>query len=167
MQCQSRELYFQCGDEIGVSVMWKNAITLGLVMMLVTTFLSLPGCEFGPESTFELAGESRLPKWFTLPAGLSRSDVTVTAYYYVKSSGRTSKFIMHDQKRQKLAEVTGISKGSEPLKLKRHRDNASSPYPMYEVVTANGITEIIEHRRMEPKFYVTDDPAVLEEIGRP
>jgi hypothetical protein len=36
----------------------------------------------------------------------------------------------------------------------------------YEVVTVNGITEIIEHRKMEPLFYVTDDAAVWEELGQ-
>jgi hypothetical protein len=134
-------------------------------MMLVAACLSLSGCEFGPESSFELAQESRLPKWFTLPHGLSRSDVTVTMNYYVESSGRTSKFILRDQKKQKLAEVTGTQKGSVPLKLKKSGDGTSFSYPLYELVTANGITEIIEHRRMEPKFYITDDPAVLAELG--
>ena len=38
-------------------------------------------------------------------------------------------------------------------------------YPAYEVITVNGITDIIEHRKMEPIFYVTDDPAVWKELG--
>jgi hypothetical protein len=35
---------------------------------------------------------------------------------------------------------------------------------MYEAITANGITEIIEHRRMEPVFYVNDDPALRSQV---
>jgi len=38
-------------------------------------------------------------------------------------------------------------------------------YPRYKVVTINGITDIIELRRMEPVFYMTDDPGVWKELG--
>ena len=50
-------------------------------MMLV---LLLCGCRFFPESQFELAPDSRLPKWFTLPTNLSREEVTVQMSYYVQ-----------------------------------------------------------------------------------
>jgi hypothetical protein len=40
-----------------------------------------------------------------------------------------------------------------------------SGYPAYEVITVNGMTDIIEHRKMEPMFYMTDDPAVWKELG--
>jgi hypothetical protein len=42
----------------------------------------LCGCRFFPESQFELAPDSRLPKWFPLPTNLSREDVTVQMSYY-------------------------------------------------------------------------------------
>lgn len=137
--------------------------------ILIATFaaacLSLFGCERLPESSFEIARESRLPRWFSLPPGLSRSDVTVVMNYYVKSSGRTSTFILLDSKRQKLAEVKGTQKGFEPLQLKTPPSGFPPDYPSYEIVTVNGITEIIEHRQMEPIFYITDDPAVWAELG--
>jgi hypothetical protein len=38
-------------------------------------------------------------------------------------------------------------------------------YPGYEVVTVDGMTEVIEHRRMEPIFYITDDPQVKQRLG--
>jgi hypothetical protein len=127
--------------------------------------LSLLGCGFFPESTFELANESRLPKWFTLPKELSRSDVNVTMSYYIKPSGRTATFTLLNAKNQKLAEVKGTQTGLEPLMLKNPRPGFPSGYPSYEIITANGITEIIEHRKMEPIFYITDDPAVWAELG--
>lgn len=34
-------------------------------------------------------------------------------------------------------------------------------YPHYVIVSANGIVEVIEHRKMEPVFYVTDDPSII------
>ena len=40
------------------------------------------------------------------------------------------------------------------------RDGSSFSYPAYTAVTVGGVTEIIEHKRMEPIFSVTDDPAV-------
>ncbi|MBI3344895.1 MAG: hypothetical protein HY028_08595 [Gammaproteobacteria bacterium] len=133
--------------------------------IIIAVFLSLLGCEYFPESSFELAQESRLPKWFTLPPGLSRSDVTVTMSYYVKPWGRTSTFILRNTKNQKLAKVKGKNKGLKPFKLKTPRSGFPPGYPSYEITTAYGVTEIIEHRRMEPIFYITDDPTVWAELG--
>jgi len=136
------------------------------IAILAALGLSLFGCDAFPEASFNLAPESRLPKWFTLPPGLSRPDVTVRMDYYVKSTGRTAKFILKDlKKNEKLAEVNGTLKGLEPLTLKNPRPGFPPGYPSYEIVTVNGITEIIEHRRMEPIFYITDEPAVRAELG--
>jgi len=38
-------------------------------------------------------------------------------------------------------------------------------YPSYEIITVGRTTEVIEHRKMEPIFYVTDDPSVLSKLG--
>jgi hypothetical protein len=38
-------------------------------------------------------------------------------------------------------------------------------YPCYKVLKINGITDIIELRKMETFFYMTDDPAVWKELG--
>ncbi len=149
------------------------------VVSLVAICSFLLGCAFFPEASFELARESRLPKWFTLPSGFSRSDVTVTMDYYIGSNGRTAAFTLLDVRNQssrpqgrpsgrKLAKVNGRQKDFEPLTLKnnpRPQSGFPIPYPSYEIITVNGITEIIEHRRMEPIFYITDDPAVLSELG--
>ena len=135
-----------------------------IIIAVIAGCLSLYGCKFFPESSFELASDSRLPKWFTLPPTLSRSDVTVTMNYYVTSSGRTSTFILQTAKKQKLAEVSGTQRGLEPLKLKNPPPGFPSGYPSFEIVTVNGVTEIIEHRRMEPIFYINDDPAVRAEL---
>lgn len=132
--------------------------------MAVASLLLL-GCEYFPESSFELAQESRLPIWIALPPGLSRSDVTVTMNYYVKTSGRTATFILLDSKKHKLAEVSGTLNGLEPIHLKNPKSGFPSGYPQYEIVTVNGMKEVIEHRKMEPVFYVTDDAAVRVELG--
>ncbi len=77
--------------------------------------------------------------------------------------------MLRDKKGQILTKVYGKEKGLEPLQLKNLPKGFDHGYPSYEVITVNGITEIIEHRKMEPVFYVTDDPAVWKELmdGQP
>jgi hypothetical protein len=60
-----------------------------------------------------------------------------------------------------LGEVKGTTSGTISLKNLR-LDNPAS-YPQYEVVTANGVTDVIEYRRPEPILYITD--AVWSELG--
>src|SRR6266446_4360301 len=119
--------------------------------------LPLLGCSHLPEASFDLAKTSRLPKWFTLPHGVARSDVTVQLDYFPQ--GRVRVRLLDAAKNKTYAEVKGTLRDSAPLKLKDQRPEFPPGYPLYEVVTANGITEIIEHRAMEPVFYITDDPS--------
>ncbi len=113
-----------------------------------------------PESTFELASESRLPKWIVLPPGLTRADVSITMSYYNKPWGWDTTFILKDTTGQLRTKVYGKERDLEPPP-----PGFPPGYPAYEVITVNGITDIIEHRKMEPIFYVTDDPAVWKELG--
>jgi hypothetical protein len=126
--------------------------TLLLFVALSISALAIVGCEYFPESTFQLASESRLPKWITLPPGLTRADVSIT-------------FILQDKNGRTLTKIAGKDKGTEPLQLKNPPRGFPPGYPAYEVVTVNGITDIVEYRKPEPIFYVTDDPAVWKELG--
>ncbi len=121
---------------------------------------------------FNLAPESRLPRWFTLPKGLSRADVTVTMYCYNGSLGRSSTFWLLDKNGNTLAKVETVTQGLEPHYFGNAKRNAyggfdkpEESYPAYEIETANGITDVTEFRRMEPVFYITDDSAVLAKLG--
>ncbi len=136
-----------------------------LFFVALTVLGSAIGCEYFPESTFELASGSRLPKWITLPPGLTRADVSITMSYYIKPWGSSAIFMLKDTKRQIRTKVHGKVKGSEPLQLKHPPPGFPPGYPAYEIITVNGITDIIEHRKMEPIFYITDDPAVWKELG--
>jgi len=124
---------------------------------LCISCLAINGCA---ESSFQLARESRLPKFITTPAGLTRADVSVTLDYY----SFRAKFTLKDKKGKKLAKVSGKMKGRYPQQLKNPSQGFDPGYPAYEVITVNGTTDIIEHRRMEPIFYVADDPAVWKEL---
>ena len=124
--------------------------------------LLLGSCGF-PEASFALAPSSRLPIWIQLPAGIPRDHVTVTLDYYTAPLGRTATFSLYDSHKQQLRKVSGSQRGDHPLTLK----NSSRGYPSYEVITIDGLTDVVEHRAMEPTFYMTDDPAVREELGVP
>lgn len=127
--------------------------------------LVLLGCSYFPESSFTLANESRLPKWLTLQPGQARADVKVTMDYYLSQSGATAKFTLRNSSGIVIQEVTGQCRGIYPLKRKEQPPGFPEGYPSYEVISVGDQTEIIEHRKMEPIFYVTDDPAVVSEFS--
>ena len=130
-------------------------------IVLCTTMV---GCKYFPEATFQLAKDSRVPRWFKLPPGLSRRDVSVTMSYYIDPQGREATFVLSDQRQHILAKVNGKLQSAEPLHLNSSPQSVATDYPSFEVVTANGVTEIIEHKKMEPTFYITDDPAIRRKV---
>ena len=137
----------------------------GAALCIATVAISgsaIMGCHHFPESTFELANVSRLPKWFDLPPGLARSDVSVEMSYYIKPWGRSATFTLQDPRGQ--ITLSGKMKCSEPFHLTKRTGAPASDYPSYGLITVNGISEVIEHRKMEPVFYISDDPAVREAI---
>ena len=120
-----------------------------IIVALCISSCAISGCL---ESTFNLASESRLPKWIAPPPGLTRDDVSVTMDYYSLLLD-DARFRLKDRNGKTIAKVTGKTKCNYRF----------SGYPSYIVVVVNGAPEIMEHRKMEPIFYVTDDPAVRKE----
>ena len=133
--------------------------------VFVLACLVLTGCGLFPESSFSLANESRLPKWFTLLPNQTRANVTVTMDYYIDSSGATTIFTLRNSNGAVISKVTGKNKTLEPLQRKEKLPGYPEGYPSYEIITVGEITEIVEHRKMEPIFYVTDDPVVRAEFA--
>jgi len=113
------------------------AITLCLSLFMVT------GCGFFPESSFDLAPGSRLPKWFAVPPTLTRSQVTVRMDYYIAPWGRKATFTLLGPKRDVLAKASGPLNRREP-----QVSGSAGKYPAYEVITIDGVTEIVEHRNV-------------------
>ena len=138
------------------------------IWIVTAAALVLTGsCGIIPEASFELAPTSRLPRWIQLPVGLRRDQVTVTLDYYVSPLGRTAKFSLYDSHRRRLQRVIGSQRGDHPLTLKKPPLGFAPGYPGYEVISIDGLTDVVEHRAMEPTFYMTDDAAVREELGVP
>jgi hypothetical protein len=115
------------------------------------------------ESRFSLASDSRLPKWVTPPPGLTRANVSLELTYYIMPWGGRARFILRDKNGQVIKKEDGKTRCTEPFQLKSPPQGFPSRYPSYEAITINGMTEIIEHRKMEPIFYVTDDTAVWQQ----
>ena len=133
-----------------------------LLFAILLTLVCLPigGCI---ESTFSLASESRLPKWITLPAGVTRADVSLTVSFYSTPGGGIARFVFRGKNKQTIEETTGKERCLKPFQLTNASGGIPSGYPNYAVVTANGITEIFEQRKPEDILYVTDDPAVWQQ----
>ncbi len=137
-----------------------RCLLLGAAVIIFCS--STIGCEYFPESTFKLASESRLPKWITLPPGLTRADVSITMSYYIEPWGSRAVFTLQDAKGKPFEKVYGKEKCGV-FYPKDPPPGFPPGYPAYQEVTVNGTTELIEHRKMEPVFYITDDPAVWKE----
>lgn len=117
------------------------------------------------ESEFALAPESRLPRWFTAETDLARSEMAVTMTYYTSPFGSKARFVLSKRDGGRLSEVGGRIRDDQPQTLGQDSGVGALPYPNYAVVTIDGITEVIEHRRMEPVFYITDDAALRKQLG--
>jgi hypothetical protein len=126
----------------------------------ITLALTLTGCEYFPESTFKLANESRPPKWVALPPGLPRANISISMSYYSDPWGRHATFVLQDKANRVLEKVKGNVACYGPFHLNNPRPGFAPGYPTYEFITVDGVSEMIEHRKMEPVFYISDDPAV-------
>jgi hypothetical protein len=160
----------------------------------------LCGCRYFPESKFELAPDSRLPKWFTLPKYLSRADVTVQMSYYIEpcgfyvnntgvgcatfelwdirkyTHGKKQAIItqdgyqyfglldMHGQNPTMGWAMTWPKKLAAVDTIITKQDNIGGN-PSYVVVSAWGITEVIEHKHAGDVFYINDDPMIRAKLG--
>jgi hypothetical protein len=116
-------------------------------MYLVAAVL-VSSCGLVPESSFELSNESRLPKWMVPRSGEARTALTVTMDYRGNALGRWE----------------GSLQGNEPRQLSKPPAGFPPGYPSYEIVRVGVFTEIVEHRKMEPVFYITDSSIVWEEL---
>jgi len=132
-----------------------------LMKIVLFAFLccAIAGCA---ESSFTLSDDSRLPVWFELREGLHRSDVTVTMHYYIDSNGRVAILELRERDGQLIKKITGELVGLQPTRVTGN--SSSSGYPLFEVLNADGQTEVLEHKKMEPVFYIVEDRKVLTDL---
>lgn len=136
---------------------WQRFFSIGAAF-----FLS--GCL---EASFKLSPESRLPKWFEVPNNVPRSDITITMDSYSTLSG--GRYIFKMKEKDSIFNEKKIIvdyRMTKELESKERPLGFHKGYPAYEAVTVNGVTDIIEYRKMEPVFYMTDNPTIWRELER-
>ena len=116
------------------------------------------------ESRFTLASDSRLPKWVSIPAAYSRSDITVELTYYVPTfpvDDTVIEFVGPNGRT--FSKITGEKCWHPVMEKKKNQYGGLGPdsYPHYVYIRANGVVEVIEHIQ-GPAFRITDDPALLK-----
>jgi hypothetical protein len=79
---------------------------------------------------------------------------------YIDQQGRSAVFRLIDAHGRTIEEVRATQEGLEPRSF-----GPNFEYPLYEVETAKGITEVIEHRTPGPTFSITDDPEIKARLG--
>lgn len=161
----SKPAFTACGNIDSGTSSVNSFYMLKRSLLFAIPFLAAAACGIFPESNFLLSDASRLPRWFSLDAGLSRSQVTVEMSYYIFPLGGTATFVLKQRDGSVIAKAKGKMRGDHPVYLGPPTTDPLRQYPSYEVVTVNGISEAIEHRAMEPMFYIADDPVILNRLG--
>ena len=130
------------------------------IVFILTAAWLVAGCV---ESEFHLAKESRLPVWFDIPEGAERNDLDVVLTYYTTGPAKLN---FRDVRNGKtLKTIKAINKHHSEYWDWAQKDWPKRSHPGYVVLSAEGTTEIIEHRKMEPIFFVSNESAVQNTIN--
>jgi hypothetical protein len=153
----------------------KTGIKISMAVILPTLFLCLffwsawtPRIGWCPESSFRLSPDSRLPKWFSIPSGYNRKDLSVIINFYTVP-GIKATLLGPPPGNRKLDEKTGSMRWHPTMEKKKNKHGGydQDAYPMVTIETIDGITEILEQRKAEDILYVSDDPELIKTIGQP
>ena len=131
-----------------------------ILILLVAGLVS--GCV---ESEFHLAKDSRLPIWFEIPDGMQREDLDVVLTYYSTGTADLTLMDVRNGKSKSLKKIKGKSAHHPEYWTWAQKDWPKRSHPSYVVITVNGVKEIIEHRKMEPIFYISNESAVINTIS--
>ena len=135
-----------------------------IAWLLIISATCLIGCDlrYGIiESEFTLSPESRLPKWFVMPAGYARKDLTMTLTFYTHPIFSKVKMVVRGPApERKILQKTIGEHRWHPLTVQKGYDK----YPSYSIISVDGIEEVFEQKRLEPILYIADDPKLTEAI---
>lgn len=141
-------------------------LLLFIIVYVISWAVSNPallGLSF--EASYTLSPESRFPRWFSMPEGYGRKDLTVQIHYYAPIPPFT-----YDLKAELLGPPPDFRVLDRASGMHRwHPDSERRGYqsnPGYVIASVNAIEEVIEHRGLEPIFYISDDPKLIDEMKR-
>jgi hypothetical protein len=119
-------------------------------------------CGSFPESSFELAGQCRIPRLFKSDIKLDRGQLSVTLNTYAEKRGRIAEFVLFGPGRKKLDTIRATERGLEPIKAPAGQEK----YSYFDVVTSDGVTDVIGYEyRGGAKFCPIDDPSILKALN--
>ena len=134
-----------------------------LVLVLCAACQPVHGCV---ERRFELARDSRLPRWFTAPPGTDRKDIQVELVYRSSPVSRLhAEFVLLGPDGRTIDRATGVMCWHPDTQWTANPDGAfvPAPNPHYVIVSVRDVVEVIEHVGLRGLFTVSDAPAVVEE----
>lgn len=146
-----------------MSPLGRDVTTKALPAVLVALVLMLAGCA---ESKFTLDEGSRLPRWLSLPAGMARSDVTVTVTHYTPFGARDDALVeLRDHQGRVLSKITGRYCWHPVMAAKKNKYGGfnADAYPMYGYIRTQEGIEVFEHRVAGPIVWVSDDPLLWQQ----
>jgi len=118
------------------------------------------------ESEFTLSPDSKLPTWFSdLPKNNKRENITIYLKYYTPIFNVNDTVIIVKDGWQTLYEETGMREHHPKYWAWAQKDWPQRSHPSYVNITINGKTEIIEHKKMEPFFYISNEEAIKQTLG--
>ena len=142
----------------------------GIAILLLLIFLRQ--CSLDPtsgfdrrygfcESSFKLAKDSRLPKWFQAPSGVERSDITVHFIYFLSKTKiaatniKTGKIFFSAEADMKHHPITE----AESKTMKQ-----GWPCPSYNVISVNGIEEVVGHIERGNIIHIVESSEVTRNV---
>ncbi|HUK57107.1 MAG TPA: hypothetical protein VLY20_10660 [Nitrospiria bacterium] len=138
--------------------------------LLVWILLSACNLQYGfIESEFQLAAESRLPRWFVVPPGYKREDLGMTITLYFRPFlPYLDKMVIYDlgPGHKELLKKIGTERWHPCTARQFEEKKTGAVYPNYSIVTVDGIEEIFEQRVPGNILYITDDPQLRHTIDR-
>lgn len=142
--------------------MLLRSLAIKIICQVATCAALCAMCSACAESSFLLQEDSRLPRWFQSEAD-RRDEVTVEVLFYGIPGGRGATLILRDRSGRRLHSVDAKVDGLAPQTLGHAADGPFSV--QYEVLRAEGITEVLEFKNPDDRFRITDDESTLREVG--
>ncbi len=139
--------------------MRKGLIYIPFILLVAC---STRGCV---ESEFHLAKDSRLPIWFNIPDGIQREDLDVTLTYYTTGPADLTLLDIREGKSKTLTKIKGNNMHHPEYWAWAQKDRPKRSHPLYVVINVDGISEIIEHKKIAPIFYISNEAAVQNTIS--
>jgi hypothetical protein len=122
-----------------------------------------PGSGF-VEAGYELAPESRLPRWFgEVSAKYDRKDLAVKVRFYSPIFPVDNVEVdLVDRSGRILSHATGRSFEHPVSQERRAKANDLPVFPHWDVVIVTGVMEVLEFKGRSNLVDVSDEPALVE-----